>query len=109
MNLLALFIGLAVERLLTRLFHLSEFRWLDPVFNAVFRRLSGVSPVTAGILLGLMALALLAPVVYLQVQRCPARGKLKRALVLSLCGLAAACSRAKNSRPALNSMRCPPS
>ena len=32
--LFALLLGLAVERLLTHLFHLREFRWLDPVFNA---------------------------------------------------------------------------
>ena len=33
MNFLALFMGLAVERLLTQLFHLRKFHWLDPLFD----------------------------------------------------------------------------
>jgi AmpE protein len=33
MNFLALFVGLGLERLLTHLFHLREFRWLDPLFD----------------------------------------------------------------------------
>jgi len=33
MNFLALLLGLAIERLLTHLFHLREFRWLDPLFD----------------------------------------------------------------------------
>lgn len=37
MNFLALFIGLGVERLLTHLFHLREFHWLDPLFDRVLR------------------------------------------------------------------------
>ncbi len=41
MNLLALLLGLAVERLVTHLFHLREFRWLDPLFDAVLTRLHG--------------------------------------------------------------------
>ncbi|RMF98983.1 MAG: regulatory signaling modulator protein AmpE [Gammaproteobacteria bacterium] len=36
MNLIALLLGLAIERLLTHLFHLREFRWLDPFFDRVF-------------------------------------------------------------------------
>ena len=39
MNLFALLLGLAIERLLTQLFHLREFHWLDPVFDAVFARI----------------------------------------------------------------------
>ena len=38
MNFLALLLGLAVERLLTALFHLREFHWLDPLFDRVFGR-----------------------------------------------------------------------
>jgi AmpE protein len=37
MHLLALLIGLGAERLLTQLFHLREFRWLDPAFDLVFK------------------------------------------------------------------------
>jgi AmpE protein len=39
MNFLALLLGLAVERVLTHLFHLREFHWLDPLFDAHLRRL----------------------------------------------------------------------
>lgn len=38
MNFVALLLGLGVERLLTHLFHLREFRWLDPLFDAVSSR-----------------------------------------------------------------------
>ena len=37
MNFVALLLGLGVERLLTHLFHLREFRWLDSLFDAVSR------------------------------------------------------------------------
>ena len=36
MNLIALLLGLAIERLLTHMFHLREFRWLDPFFDRLF-------------------------------------------------------------------------
>jgi membrane protein required for beta-lactamase induction len=39
-NFLALLLGLGVERLLTHLFHLREFRWLDPLFDRLFRMLA---------------------------------------------------------------------
>jgi AmpE protein len=39
MNFLALLLGLALERVLTHLFHLREFHWLDPLFDAHLRRL----------------------------------------------------------------------
>lgn len=39
MNFMALLLGLGIERLLTRLFHLREFRWLDPWFDWVTERL----------------------------------------------------------------------
>lgn len=37
MNFLALFVGLGLERLLTHLFHLREFHWLDPLFDSLLR------------------------------------------------------------------------
>ncbi len=42
MNFLALFVGLGLERVLTHLFHLREFRWLDPLFDRLlsYRRLT---------------------------------------------------------------------
>ncbi|TFG81630.1 MAG: hypothetical protein E4H19_14345, partial [Chromatiales bacterium] len=43
MNFLALLLGLALERVLTHLFHLREFRWLDPLFDAHLRRLQSAS------------------------------------------------------------------
>ena len=43
MNFLALLLGLALERMLTHLFHLREFRWLDPLFDAHLRRLRSAS------------------------------------------------------------------
>ncbi len=43
MNFLALLLGLALERLLTHLFHLREFHWLDPLFDAHLRRLRSAS------------------------------------------------------------------
>ncbi|MDP6436035.1 MAG: regulatory signaling modulator protein AmpE [Gammaproteobacteria bacterium] len=58
MNFLALMLGLAVERLLTQLFHLREFHWLDPIFDVAFRRL-GTKNLVAGIVLSLGAAALL--------------------------------------------------
>lgn len=36
MNFLALLLGLAVERLLTALFHLREFHWLDPLIDRFY-------------------------------------------------------------------------
>lgn len=39
MNFLALLLGLALERVLTHLFHLREFHWLDPLFDSHLRRL----------------------------------------------------------------------
>jgi AmpE protein len=39
MNLFALLLGLGIERLLTHLFHLREFRWLDPAFDWALVRL----------------------------------------------------------------------
>ena len=38
MNLIALLIGLIVERLATQLFHLRRLRWLDRIIDAGFRQ-----------------------------------------------------------------------
>ena len=47
MNFLALILGLAVERLLTQLFHLRKFHWLDPVFDLAFSKLKNISQIAA--------------------------------------------------------------
>jgi AmpE protein len=62
LNFLALILGLLVERLLTSLFHLREFRWLDGVFDAGLVRMKDWG--AAATLLGVTALCLLlaAPV-----------------------------------------------
>jgi membrane protein required for beta-lactamase induction len=62
MNFLALLLGLATERMLTHLFHLREFRWLDPLFDRHLRRLRKArSWLAVGLTLLLMIL-LVAPV-----------------------------------------------
>lgn len=62
MNLFALLLGLAIERLLTHLFHLREFRWLDPVLDRACEKLQdrGGPVVMLGVVL--LALLLAAPV-----------------------------------------------
>jgi membrane protein required for beta-lactamase induction len=76
MNFLALLLGLALERVLTHLFHLREFRWLDPLFDAHLRRLgAGGGAEAAGdrpgprwiavALTGVLAAVLVAPVALL--------------------------------------------
>ena len=62
MNFLALIIGLAVERLLTHLFHLREFHWLDPLFDAVFRRLDRTGRGVAFVVIAILTLVLIVPV-----------------------------------------------
>ena len=62
MNLFALLLGLAIERLLTHFFHLREFRWLDPAFDWACARLNGSSQAVMMLGAGLMAVALAAPV-----------------------------------------------
>ena len=47
MNFVALLLGLGVERLLTHLFHLREFRWLDPLFDRILRFLDKSSRAAA--------------------------------------------------------------
>ncbi|MEZ5564818.1 MAG: regulatory signaling modulator protein AmpE [Gammaproteobacteria bacterium] len=48
MNFLALLLGLALERMLTHLFRLCEFRWLNPLFDACLRRLKKQSHFAGG-------------------------------------------------------------
>ena len=64
MNFLALLLGLGVERALTHFFHLREFRWLDPLFDLVFGRVTSTRRTGAVIELALVALLLTAPVGY---------------------------------------------
>jgi membrane protein required for beta-lactamase induction len=59
-NFVALLLGLGVERLLTDLFHLREFRWLDPLFDAVSRHAENASLwVSVVAVAGVTALAVL--------------------------------------------------
>ena len=62
MNFLALLLGLATERMLTHLFHLREFRWLDPLFDQHLRRLRKARRWLAVGLTLLLMLLLVAPV-----------------------------------------------
>lgn len=62
MNLFALLLGLGIERLLTHLFHLREFRWLDPLFNAAFARFAPLGAPLCTLLLALLAILLVIPV-----------------------------------------------
>ena len=70
MNFLALLLGLALERLLTHLFHLREFHWLDPLFDWHLRRTGAAASGThrrwtALALTSLLAALLIAPVALL--------------------------------------------
>lgn len=47
MNLIALLIGLVVERLATQLFHLRRLRWIDGIIDAGFSRAGSVSDSSA--------------------------------------------------------------
>jgi AmpE protein len=62
MNFLALFIGLGLERLLTHLFHLREFHWLDPLFDWVYRNQRITQPNLAMGAAALLALLVVLPV-----------------------------------------------
>ena len=49
MNFIALLLGLGIERLLTHLFHLREFRWLDPWIDRIAKDLENATfPVVVG-------------------------------------------------------------
>jgi AmpE protein len=62
MKLIALLIGLIVERLATQLFHLREFRWLDGLIDAGFRQVSRFSNWPTVIPITLLAILLALPV-----------------------------------------------
>lgn len=62
MNFIALLLGLGIERLLTNLFHLREFRWLDPWIDRVSSKLAEASLSTAIIGVGIYALVAILPV-----------------------------------------------
>lgn len=62
MNFLALFLGLGIERLLTHLFHLREFHWLDPVFDWVLRNQRISQPNLAVAAAALTAMVVVIPI-----------------------------------------------
>lgn len=62
MNLIALLIGLAVERLATQLFHLRRLRWLDRIIDAGFRQAQRLETWPALIPVVLLAALLVLPV-----------------------------------------------
>ena len=62
MKLIALLIGLLVERLATQLFHLRRLHKLDQVIDSGFRLVSRASPVPVILSVCLLAVALVAPV-----------------------------------------------
>lgn len=62
MNLIALLIGLVIERLATRLFHWRRMRWLDRIIDAGFRKAGGFANWPALIPVILLALLLVLPV-----------------------------------------------
>ena len=62
MKLIALLIGLVIERLATQLFHLRRLRWLDRIIDAGFRRATGLANWPALIPVTLLAALLVLPV-----------------------------------------------
>jgi AmpE protein len=62
MNLIALLIGLVVERLATQLFHLRRLRWLDRIIDAGFRQAGRFSNWPSLIPVVLLAIVLVLPV-----------------------------------------------
>jgi AmpE protein len=62
MNLIALLIGLLVERLATRLFHLRRLRWLERIIDAGFRQAERLANWPAMIPVILIIVLLLLPV-----------------------------------------------
>lgn len=62
MHLIALLIGLVVERLATRLFHLRRLRWLDRIIDAGFRQAGRVANWPSLIPIVLVAVVLILPV-----------------------------------------------
>lgn len=62
MNLIALLIGLIIERLATQIFHWRRMRWMDRIIDAGFRRATGFANWPALIPVVLLALLLAFPV-----------------------------------------------
>ncbi|MGI9270918.1 MAG: regulatory signaling modulator protein AmpE [Woeseiaceae bacterium] len=62
MNLIALLLGLIVERLATKLFHLRRLRWLDRLIDAGFRQAQKVANWPALVPVIVLALLLVLPV-----------------------------------------------
>jgi AmpE protein len=62
MNLIALLIGLGVERLATQLFHIRRLRWIDRIIDAGFRQAERVANWPALIPIILITLVLAVPV-----------------------------------------------
>lgn len=62
MNLIALLIGLVIERLATQLFHWRRMRWMDRIIDAGFRQARRVSTWPAIIPVMLLAVLLVLPV-----------------------------------------------
>lgn len=62
MNLIALLIGLVIERLATQFFHWRRMRWMDRIIDAGFRRASGFANWPALIPVTLLAVLLALPV-----------------------------------------------
>ena len=62
MNLIALLVGLIVERLATRIFHWRRMRWIDRIIDAGFRAVDGFANWPAMIPVVLLALFLALPV-----------------------------------------------
>ncbi len=67
MKLLALLVGLAIERLATQLFHLRELRWLDRVIDRGFEQVSRFANWPPMLLVLILALVLVLPVLLLRV------------------------------------------
>ena len=62
MNFLALFVGLGLERLLTQLFHLREFDWLDPLFDRLLSDKRLIQPNMAIAAAAILTALLVVPV-----------------------------------------------
>jgi len=62
MNLIALLIGLVIERLATQLFHWRRMRWLDRIIDFGFRQADRLSTWPAIIPVVLLAVVLVLPV-----------------------------------------------
>jgi len=67
MNFLALFVGLGLERVLTHLFHLREFRWLDPLFDRLLSYRNLKQPNLSIAVVAVFTALLVAPVGLMEV------------------------------------------